>query len=182
MEKAELFKKYPLSSSVVYNGATVIHFLVGGLVISFADRFIGPLGGILGLVYILFSFLDMYVLMPLQVCKNCVYVRLDQAVCISGLNIVARKFMRGGNPSDFPRRARGLLSPNNFYLFSLLFPVACGIPILIFNYSVTLLLLETSLFILLVTRFAWIIPKLACVHCLSKFVCPQAGLMGVREK
>ena len=35
--------------------------------------------------------------------------------------------------------------------------------------------------ILLVTRFFFIIPKLACLHCQAKFVCPQAGMMGVRE-
>jgi hypothetical protein len=43
-------------------------------------------------------------------------------------------------------------------------------------------MLEIILFSMLAIRFFIIFPRLACIHCLSKFVCPQAGQMGVREK
>ena len=48
--------------------------------------------------------------------------------------------------------------------------------------STTPYLVSLLLLFLLAARFVYVIPKLACVHCLSKFVCPQAGLMGVRDK
>jgi hypothetical protein len=35
--------------------------------------------------------------------------------------------------------------------------------------------------ILLLFRFFIIFPKIACIHCYAKYICPQAGQMGVRE-
>jgi hypothetical protein len=182
MGKAALYNWYPVSSIAVYNGTTLLHFVVGGLVLLFSSRFFGTMGIAVAALYLSFSLLEMYVMMPRQVCRNCVYFRLENALCISGLNVAAKRFAKPGNPEDFPRRATGVFCPNNLYIFSLAFPIACGIPILVFNFSPLLLSLELFLFVLLATRFMIIIPRLACVHCLSKFVCPQAGLMGVREK
>lgn len=182
MIKAELYTRYPFPSVFIYNASTILHFTVGGLILCATNKFIGPWGIAIGLLYILFAHFEMYIMMPLQVCKNCVYYRLSGGLCISGLNAVAKKIARPGNPSDFPKRAVGLLCPNNIYIFNLAFPILCGIPILIFNFSYSLLFLEIFLFTLLVVRFFFIIPQLACLHCLSKFVCPQAGQMGVREK
>jgi hypothetical protein len=34
---------------------------------------------------------------------------------------------------------------------------------------------------LLLFRFFVIFPKIACLHCRAKAVCPQAGAMGVRQ-
>jgi hypothetical protein len=182
MQKAELYNRYPISSVFIYNASTVLHFIVGGLILCDTNKFIGPLGISIGLLYILFAHFEMYIMMPLSVCKNCAYFRLDGGLCISGLNIVAKKITRLGNPSDFPKRAMGFFCPNNIYIFNLVLPILCGIPILIFNFSYFLLSLEIFLFTLLATRFVFIIPTLACLHCLSKFVCPQAGQMGVRDK
>ena len=182
MQKAELYNQYPLSSVFIYNASTILHFMAGGLLLCATNKFIGPWGIAIGLLYILFAHFEMYIMMPLQVCKNCSYFRLDGGLCISGLNMIAKKIARLGNPSDFPKRAEGFFCPNNIYIFNLVLPILCGIPILIFNFSWLLLLLEVSLFLLLAIRFVFIIPQLACVHCLSKSVCPQAGQMGVREK
>jgi hypothetical protein len=182
MGKAKLFKRYPVRNIVVYNATTVVHFLCGGLMLSGARSLMGTTANVVGLLYVLMSLIEMYILMPFQVCRNCVYSGMENGLCISGLNIVARRLSPKGNTSDFPNRAQGLFCPNNLYISSLLFPVLCGIPIVILNFSVTLLALELCLVILLFARFAFIIPKLACVHCMSKFICPQAGLMGVREK
>jgi hypothetical protein len=182
MAKAELYNRYPISSVFIYNASTILHFAIGGLILCYTNRFVGSLGIVFGLLYFLFAFVEMYVTMPLQVCKNCVYFKLAGGLCISGLNVIAKKIARPGKPSDFPKRAAGPLSPNNIYIFNLAFPILCGIPILIFNFSYPLLFLEVFLVALLTVRFFFIIPQLACLHCQSKFVCPQAGQMGVREK
>lgn len=182
MIKAKLYNRYPISSVLVYNGSTLLHFLIGGLIFSYSSRFIGIFGTVLGLLYISVSLTEMYILMPLQVCRNCVYFTLEKGLCISGLNVLSRRFAREGNPSSFGQRAQGLLCPNNLYVFSLAIPILGGIPLLIAAFSLPVFILEVFLFVLLATRFLYIIPRIACVHCLSKFICPQAGQMGVREK
>ena len=35
------------------------------------------IGYVLGSLYLVFSFIEMYVHMPLRVCRNCVYYKLD---------------------------------------------------------------------------------------------------------
>lgn len=180
--KAELYKQYPVITIITYNGTTLLHFIIGGLILFHTNKFWGDFGIAFGSMYIFFSLVEMYVLMPLQVCKNCVYFKLENGICVSGLNLLSRKLTGPGATSVFSKRAKGVFCPNNLYVLSLIFPIFCGIPILVFNYSRTLLALVVFLAALLLTRFLFVIPKLACVHCLSKFNCPQAGLMGVREK
>lgn len=180
--KAELYNRYPLLNIIIYNGTTLLHFIIGGMILFYTKHFWGNLGITFGLLYIFLSLFDMYVMMPLQVCKNCVYFSLENGLCISGMNILAKKIAKKGSTSDFSNRAKGPFCPNHLYIASLIFPIVCGIPILIFNFSILLLTLVIFLFLLLSIRFVFIIPKLACVHCLSKFICPQAGQMGVREK
>jgi|WetSurMetagenome_2_1015567.scaffolds.fasta_scaffold235203_2 hypothetical protein len=180
--KAILYNRYPLLNIIIYNGTTLLHFIIGGVILFYTNHFWGKLGISIGLLYILLSLFEMYVMMPLQVCKNCIYFKLENGLCISGMNILAKKIATKGSTSDFPNRAKGPFCANNLYILTLIFPILCGIPILILNYSILLLILVISLFVLLGIRFVIIIPKLACVHCLSKFICPQAGQMGVREK
>ncbi len=182
MAKAELYKRFPVTSVILYNGTTVLHFLLGSAILLCLHRFFGPFAFVVAVSYFLFSFLEMYVVMPFRVCRHCVYFRLENGICISGLNVLARRMAKTGNQSDFPNRAKGIFCPNNLYVFSLILPVVSGIPILISNYSRALLCCEISIVALLAARFLYIIPKLACVHCLSKFECPQAGQMGVRDK
>jgi hypothetical protein len=180
--KAKLHHRYPFSTIAVYNGSTIIHFVLGGIILCQTNRFFGSFGYILGIVYVLGSLLEMYLIMPLQVCRNCVYFGLENGRCVSGLNLLSKKLAIRGSTQNFSRRAEGLFCPNNIYLFSLAFPIIGGIPILVVNFSIQLLLLVASLFLLLIIRFFFIIPRLACLHCLSKFICPQAGQMGVRDK
>lgn len=182
MSKAKLYSRFPITSVLIYNVSTILHFLIGGLIISYTRMFWGEIGIVPGILYFVFAFTDMYLIMPYSVCRDCVYFKLENGLCISGLNLISRKLFKEGKPSDFPKRAKGLFCPNNQYILSLILPIITGIPILALKYSNSLLLLELSLFVLLVIRFFFIIPQLACVHCLSKQVCPQAGQMGVREK
>ncbi|UCD21381.1 MAG: hypothetical protein JSW22_04805, partial [Chloroflexota bacterium] len=84
--KVQLYTRYPTTSILVYNGTTVLHFLLGGtgIILGYGSH----IGYILGALYLAFSFAEMYLHMPLKVCPNCVYYKLDNSICISGLNLV----------------------------------------------------------------------------------------------
>ena len=173
--KVQVYTRYPLSSILIYNGTTIIHYLLGGTgIILGYDSWIGYL---IGILYILFSFAEMYVHMPLKVCPNCVYYKLDNSLCISGLNIVSRKVAKEGNVKHFAGRAKGLFCPNNLYIASLVIPIIAMIPALILNFSVLVLAILVIVVGLLIFRFFVIFPKIACVHCRAKNICPQAQSM-----
>lgn len=178
--KAKLYTRYPIASLLIYNGTTVLHYLLGGAGIIVGYDF-SALAVLFGFFYFAFSFLEMYVVFPLTVCPNCVYYRLENSLCISGLNVVAKILAKEGKPDDFPKRAKGLLSNNNLYMAALLIPIIAIIPALILNFSFLLLLLLIGLVGLLVFRFFVIFPKIGCLHCRAKFKCPQAEAMGVRD-
>ncbi len=180
--KAETYTRYPLSSLFVYNGATILHFLVGGFGIWLGYGPSSWTGYTFGFLYLLLSFGEMYVLMPLAVCPNCVYYRIKGSLCVTGLNILSRKMAKEGNTKDFPKRAQGILCPNNLYLASLIVPIVAIIPPLVVNFSVVLLGLLVFLVALLAFRFFVIFPIIACLHCRAKHICPQAEAMGVRNK
>jgi len=65
---------------------------------------------------------------------------------------------------------------------ALVIPVLAVIPALVVNFSVTLLLVLLALVGLLAYRFFVIFPRVACLHCRAKYICPQAGQMGVRDR
>ncbi len=180
--KAELYSRYPLSSVIIYNGSTILHYLLGGIGIALGYGFSPWAGYTFGGLYALFSFVDMYVVMPLVVCPNCFYYRAEGSLCISGLNILSKRIAREGDLKDFPRRAQGLFCPNNLYMASLIVPIAAMIPALIVNFSVILLVVFLAVVVLLLFRFFIIFPKIACLHCRAKYMCPQAEAMGVRNR
>ncbi len=180
-EKAQLYVRYPLSSVILYNGITVLHFGLGGLGIAMGYRFLAWAGSLFGMLYLILSLAEMYVLMPLVVCPNCVYHRAWDSRCISGLNLLSKKIAGAGNSRDFARRAEGPFCPNNLYLASLVLPILVILPALALNFSLALLGILLSIIGLLLFRFFIIFPKLACLHCSAKFQCPQAAAMGVRD-
>ena len=145
-KKAKLYTRFPLSSLLIYNGTTILHYLLGGAGIIVGYNF-SVLSVIFGYLYFTFSFLKMYVVFPLTVCPNCVYYRLENSLCISGLNVVAKVLAKEGKPDDFPKRSKGLLSSNNLYMATLLIPLIAIIPALILNFSFLLLVLAKSPFI-----------------------------------
>jgi hypothetical protein len=181
-KKAEVYERYPSSSVLVYNGTTILHFLAGGFGIWLAYGQSSWTGYTFGLLYLLLALAEMYVLMPLAVCPNCVYYRMRGSLCISGMNVFSRKIARAGRARDFSKRAEGIFCPNNLYLASLVVPIVAVIPPLIAGFSALLLALLLFLLALLAFRFFVIFPKIACLHCKAKHVCPQAGAMGVRDR
>jgi hypothetical protein len=181
MEKAKLYQRYPAANVLIYNGSTILHFALGGIGIIVGYSLWGWLGYLLGIIYLVFAFGEMYVVMPFAVCPRCVYYRLEDGLCISALNVLSRRLARAGNVGDFAKRAQGVFCPNNLYIASLVIPIVVLIPALIWNFSWTLLIILGVIIGLLVFRFFVIFPKLACLHCLAKYKCPQAGQMGVRD-
>ena len=180
--KAKLYSRYPLSSVVIYNGSTIFHFLLGGIGIVVGYGFSSWGGFTFGVLYLVFSIVEMYVIMPLTVCPNCVYYRAKDWLCVSGLNVLSKKIAKEGDLRDFPGRAQGLFCPNNLYLASLLIPIVAMIPALIVNFSVILFIVFLAVVGLLLFRFFIIFPRIACLHCRAKYECPQAGAMGVRNR
>ncbi|UCE98372.1 MAG: hypothetical protein JSV74_03365, partial [Dehalococcoidia bacterium] len=162
-------------SIVTYNGTTIAHYLLGGIGI-----FLGYshwIGYLFGALYLTLSFSEMYIHMPLKVCPNCVYYKLDNSLCISGLNLVSRKIAKEGNVRDFPNRAKGIFCPNNLYIARLIAPILAIIPTLFLDFSVIVLIILLVVIGLLLFRFFVIFPKIACVNCRAKNVCPQAKSM-----
>jgi hypothetical protein len=177
--KAKLDTRYPLASVLTYNGTTILHYSLGGVGIILG--FNSWIGYLLGSLYLAFSFAEMYVLMPLKVCPNCAYYRLKDSLCISGLNIASRKIAKEGNVNDFPKRAQGLLCPNNLYIAALVIPIIAMIPALALDFSFLVLAILLTVVGLLLFRFFVVFTKIACVHCIAKYKCPQAEAMGVRN-
>jgi hypothetical protein len=177
--KAKLYTRYPLSSILTYNGSTILHYLLGGIgiIIGYSSW----IGYLLGSLYLALSYAEMYVLMPLKVCPSCPYYRLNNSLCISGLNVVSRKIAKEADVKDFPRRAEGPFCPNNLYMASLAVPIIAMIPALILDFSFLVLAILLVVVALLLFRFFMSFPKIACLHCIAKYRCPQAEAMGVRN-
>lgn len=179
--KAKVYKRYPYSSVILYETVTAAHYILGGIGIILGYYF-SWIGILMAFIYLSFAFLQMYVLMPLTVCPNCVYYRLEGSLCVSGLNKISRKIAKEGNPDDFPKRAVGILCYNNIYMAVLIVPIIAMVPGLIINFSIILLIVLLSVVGLLLFRFFVIFPKIACLHCSAKYKCPIGEVIGVRDK
>jgi len=180
--KAETFTRYPSSALIIYNGSTILHFLLGAFGIALSCAYWPRMGYGLGLIYFALSFVEMYVVMPLTVCPSCTYRRIKGALCVAGLNLLSARMAKERPKKDFPGRAEGIFCANNVYMASLMVPIAAMVAGMLFNFSLALLLVFLIVAGLLIFRFFVIFPKLACLHCKAKFACPQAGAMGVRGK
>jgi hypothetical protein len=180
--KAEIYTRYPLSSLLIYNVVTILHFLLGGIGIILGYSFSSWPAYIFGSAYLVFAFVQMYVIMPLTVCPNCEYYRLENSLCPSGLNVMSRQIAKEGHPEDFPKRAQGLFCHNNLYMAALFIPVIAMIPALILNFSFLLLAIFLVVVGLLLFRFFVIFGRVACLHCSAKYECPNAERSGVRAR
>ena len=180
--RAEVYARYPLSSVLLYNGATILHFALGGAGIILGYSFSPWPAYAFGALYLVFSFAEMYIMMPLKVCPSCVYYRMRDSLCVSGLNVISKKVAKVGDLERFAQRGQGMFCANNLYVASLIIPIIAIVPALFVNFSVCLLAIFIALVGLLAFRFLVIFTKIACIHCSAKYRCPQAGAMGVRDR
>ena len=162
------YTRYPLSSLLIYNGVTLLHYLLGGFGIMLGYSFSWP-AYLLGALYLAFAFIQMY-------------YKLKDSLCISGLNIVAKKVAPAGTINDFAKRGEGLLCHNNLYLTAKIFPLLAMLPGLILNFSMGLLVIFLVVVGLLLFRIFVIFPKVARVHCRAKNICPNAKSMGLSSR
>jgi hypothetical protein len=95
--------------------------------------------------------------------------------------VISKKIAQEGDPQDFPRRAKGLFCNHNLYMAALIVPIIAMIPALILNFSFFLLAILLVVVGLLLFRFFVIFPPIACLHCSTKYKCPQAEAMGLRD-
>jgi hypothetical protein len=175
--ETQVYTRYPVWSVALYDGLTAVHFLLGGVALLFAYPW--RVGLPLALAYVLFAFLEMFLLMPLVVCPSCVYYRLEGSLCVSGMNRWSRRIAQPREASRFEERANGLLCPNNLYLIVLVFPIVAVVPGLALSFSWGMLLAVLGLIALLLFRFFVVFTRVACVHCRAKNVCPNARSMGL---
>ena len=178
MSQTKLHKHYPLSELLIYNGVTLVHFTLGaaGIIIGYDYA---ALAWIFGIGYLAFALYEMYVVMPLKVCPSCVYYRMDDSLCFSGMNVVSKRIASERTADDFPLRAEGLLCHNNMYMGSLFAPLIAILPALFINFSLLIMAIFLTVLVLLLFRFFVIFPKVACVHCYAKNRCPNAQKMGL---
>jgi hypothetical protein len=174
----ELYKTYPKSSQLTYNLTTIVHFVLGGLGIMMGYGWTAY-SWLAGIVYMAIAFGQMYIMMPLVVCPNCVYYRMEDGTCVSGMNRVSRRIAKEGKAEDFPKRAGGPLSHNKFYMGSLIFPIVALLPALYLNFSLELLLIWAAVLGIMLFRVFVVFKKVACVHCMAKKRCPNAIAMGL---
>ncbi len=175
MSDAGFFTRYPLRNVLVYNGLTVLHFALGGA--GFFLAYPAWLGWFLAYGYLLFAFIEMYVVMPVSVCPRCPYYRLEKSLCVSGLNVLSRLLAKAGDIGDFGNRAKGLFCPNNLYLAGLVAPIVGLVPSLIIHFTAAVFGIFLALVGLLVLRFFVVFPKVACGRCLARNICPNAAAM-----
>ena len=176
MRKAKVYSKYPLSNILIYNGTTVAHFVLGGLGIIYGYSFSWA-GYLFGALYLGFAFVQMYGIMPFEVCPNCVYYRMENSICISGLNLFSRKIAKQGNIKDLSNRNKGTLCHNNMYMFSLIAPIVAIIPALVLNFSPFVLAVQITLIGLILFRMFVLFKRIGCIHCVAKKECPNARSM-----
>ena len=151
MQKAGIYSRYPLSSIILYESITIVHFVLGGIGI-FQGYGFSWLGYLFGSLYLAFAFVQMYVIMPLKVCPNCVYYGMKNAICVSGLNLISRKMAKKGDLRDFAQRSEGPFCHNNLYMAALIMPIVAIIPALVMNFSLGLLAILIVLVTLLLLR------------------------------
>ncbi|MFX1511881.1 MAG: hypothetical protein ACFFCQ_04785 [Promethearchaeota archaeon] len=178
MANTILYTKYPIKNVLTYNGTTILHYIFGGIGIILGYDYTW-LAYLFGALYLIFAFGQMYLIMPLVVCPNCVYYRLNNARCTTGLNVFSKRFIKEGSAENFPNRGKGLFCHNNFYMAALFLPIIAMLPALIINFSIALLIIFVAVIGLLLFRMFVVFPKMACVHCRAKKVCPNAQAMGL---
>ena len=167
------FRRYPLWRVLGLNGLTVAHYLVGCGAILVAYRHYPLLGWPVGLAYLVFAVVQLYVLMPLVVCPGCVYRTMRGGRCASGLNLIsARLCPPTPGAAGFEERAHGALCEHSLCLWAWVLPVPLALPGLALSFSWPALALTVAVAALAVLRLAVVARRAVCPRCLARRWCP----------
>ena len=173
---ARPFRRYPLWRVVALNGLTVVHYLVGGGAILAAYRDYPIVGWPLGVAYLVFAMVQLYVLMPQVVCPGCVYRTIRDGRCPSGLNLIsARLAPPAASAVEFGQRTHGALCQSSLCLWSWLMPVPLALPGLVVSFSWTAASLTAVVAALAVARLTIVARVAVCPHCLARRWCAEAS-------
>ena len=162
------------------NGLTVVHYLVGGAAILAAYRDYPIVGWPLGMAYLVFAMVQLYVLMPQVVCPGCVYRTIRDGRCPSGLNLIsARLAPPAASAVEFGQRTHGALCQSSLCLWSWLLPVPLALPGLALSFSWTAATLTAVVAVLAVARMT-VVARVAVCSALSgaTLVCGRVGTSG----
>jgi hypothetical protein len=164
---------YPSSYIFLYNSSTILHFFLGAFALVIGYDFLW-FKYLFGLFFLLFAFINMYIIMPLVVCPHCPYFSLEKSLCVSGLNIIANLITTKGNVKCFVKRNEGLVSHNNLIKLSLYLPFILILPAFFINLSIGLIIISFLLIGSIAFRLIYLIPVISCGHCRVKAQCPNA--------
>jgi hypothetical protein len=173
------YHSYPIPYVVVYNTTTAGYFLIG----AFGIALIGMSGLSIGLAiaYLVFALGQAYVYMPLQVCPHCAYARIRGGRCVSGMDCVSRTLRSPRDPGGLSRRERDPLGHNTVFHAALLFPLFVMLVGFAYGFSWPLAVTFLLAVGLLALRIHLVLPHVACAHCASRRICPNARSMGVAD-
>ncbi len=168
------FRRYPLWRVLGLNGLFVAHYVVGCGAILLAYRGSPIIGWPIGVAYLVFAVVQLYVLKPLVVCPGCVYRSVRGGRCASGLNLIsARLCAPSPGATGFKERSHGVGCESRLCWWSLALPVPLALPGLALSFSWRALLLVAAVAGLTVLRSAVVRPA-TCPHCLARRWCPVA--------
>ncbi len=169
------FRRYSLWRVLCLNALTLGHYLVGCAAILIAYRSYPILGWPLGVAYLVFSVVQLYVLMPLVVCPGCVYRTVRDGRCASGLNLVSNRLCPPSpRAAEFEERTHGALCQSSLCLWSWILPVPLALPALAVSFTWSALALTATVAVLAVVRLAVVERLVVCSHCLAHRWCPVA--------
>jgi hypothetical protein len=167
---AKLFTSYPRSHVLIYNASLILHFFLAAYAIVVGYDFFW-FKYLFGLFYLLFAFIHAYVILPLAICPHCPYFTLENACCVSGLNIVSVMITTKGSGKNFKTRAQSFSSYDSVFWLSILLPLPLVLPAFIINFSIKLLIACMLLLASIAFRLFYLIPNISCAHCKAKTKC-----------
>ena len=140
---------------------------------SLAYRSYPLVGWPVGLAYLVFAMVQLYVLMPLVVCPGCVYRTFSDGRCPSGLNLIsARLCPPSASAFEFRERSHGALCQSSLCLWSWILPVPLALPGLASRSRGRPATLAAVVAALAVIRLTFVTRLAVCPHCLARRWCP----------
>ena len=169
---APSLRRYPLWRVLCLNGLTLLAYAAACAAILVAYRRFPVVGWPLGLAYLVFAIVQLYVLKPLVVCPGCTYRTIRDGRCPSGLNVLSRRLCPpSADPIGFRERGTGLLCQDRLSRWSWLLPVPMALPGLVLAFSWPAAAVVAAVATLVAVR--WLSVRLtACPHCLARRWCP----------